>query len=124
MKNALSKIVLLVVGVLMVSTCFPVVGENVNNAANKAVVAESTDISVEMINTNEQNELDIPNVDLEKYTLNSSLETEQLKVATETVQRRVRVGAVCNDGWNSKATGRGACSHHGGVHHWVYKTVN
>jgi hypothetical protein len=31
-----------------------------------------------------------------------------------------RCGAVCNDGWRSNATGRGACSHHGGVHHWVY----
>ena len=27
----------------------------------------------------------------------------------------VRVGAICNDGWISRATGSGACSHHGGV---------
>ena len=32
----------------------------------------------------------------------------------------IRVGAVCNDGTRSDATGRGACSHHGGVAHWVY----
>lgn len=31
-----------------------------------------------------------------------------------------RIGAVCNDGTYSNATGRGACSHHGGVNHWVY----
>jgi hypothetical protein len=31
-----------------------------------------------------------------------------------------RCGAVCNDGWRSNATGRGACSHHGGVAYWVY----
>lgn len=31
-----------------------------------------------------------------------------------------RVGAVCRDGTRSNATGRGACSHHGGVDHWIY----
>ena len=30
----------------------------------------------------------------------------------------VRTGAVCNDGSHSTATGRGACSHHGGVAYW------
>lgn len=33
---------------------------------------------------------------------------------------RHRVGAVCNDGTISSATGRGACSHHGGVMCWKY----
>jgi len=33
---------------------------------------------------------------------------------------RYRVGAICNDGWQSSATGRGACSHHGGVNCWLY----
>jgi hypothetical protein len=31
-----------------------------------------------------------------------------------------RVGAICADGWRSSATGRGACSHHGGVSKWLY----
>lgn len=31
-----------------------------------------------------------------------------------------RTGAICKDGWKSTATGRGACSHHGGVDHWLY----
>ena len=31
-----------------------------------------------------------------------------------------RVGAICRDGWRSSATGRGACSHHGGVSTWLY----
>lgn len=31
-----------------------------------------------------------------------------------------RVGAVCRDGTRSSATGRGTCSHHGGVDHWLY----
>jgi hypothetical protein len=34
---------------------------------------------------------------------------------------RTRSGAICNDGSRSYATGSGACSHHGGVDHWVYK---
>ena len=32
----------------------------------------------------------------------------------------VRTGAVCEDGSRSSATGRGACSHHGGVAYWLY----
>ncbi|MDL5515052.1 hypothetical protein QSE00_24795 [Arenibacter sp. M-2] len=34
---------------------------------------------------------------------------------------KVRIGAVCNDGSISRATGRGACSHHGGVDYWLYE---
>jgi antitoxin component YwqK of YwqJK toxin-antitoxin module len=33
-----------------------------------------------------------------------------------------RVGAICNDGTRSSATGRGACSWHGGVDHWLVRT--
>ncbi len=33
----------------------------------------------------------------------------------------VRVGAVCRDGSRSSATGRGACSHHGGVDYWLLR---
>jgi hypothetical protein len=33
---------------------------------------------------------------------------------------RHRIGAICNDGWTSTATGSGACSHHGGVSCWRY----
>lgn len=35
--------------------------------------------------------------------------------------QHVRTGCVCNDGTRSTATGRGACSHHGGVKYWLYK---
>jgi len=34
--------------------------------------------------------------------------------------KKYRVGAECCDGWDSDATGRGACSHHGGVKYWIY----
>ena len=30
-----------------------------------------------------------------------------------------RVGAICNDGTRSDATGSGACSHHEGVDYWL-----
>jgi hypothetical protein len=33
---------------------------------------------------------------------------------------RHRIGATCKDGTSSKATGSGACSHHGGVSCWQY----
>jgi hypothetical protein len=31
-----------------------------------------------------------------------------------------RIGAICNDGTFTNATGRGAGSHHGGVGQWIY----
>jgi len=34
-----------------------------------------------------------------------------------------RTGAICNDGTTSGATGRGACSWHGGVREWTYGAV-
>jgi hypothetical protein len=36
------------------------------------------------------------------------------------IRSNVRTGAICEDGWHSSATGRGACSHHGGVAYWLY----
>jgi hypothetical protein len=33
-----------------------------------------------------------------------------------------RIGAYCNDGSKSFATGSGACSHHGGVEDWIEET--
>jgi hypothetical protein len=33
-----------------------------------------------------------------------------------------RLGAICSDGWHSRATGRGACSHNGGVREWLRVT--
>ena len=35
----------------------------------------------------------------------------------------VRIGAFCRDGWESFATGSGACSYHGGVAEWKTKKV-
>ena len=38
----------------------------------------------------------------------------------EITYSRFRIGAYCKDGTSSKATGRGACSRHGGVSQWKY----
>jgi hypothetical protein len=35
----------------------------------------------------------------------------------------VRIGALCKDGFNSNATGTGACSFHGGVKKWEYTKI-
>lgn len=40
---------------------------------------------------------------------------------TTTEPEGKRIGAVCNDGTTSTATGSGACSSHGGVDHWIYE---
>lgn len=37
-----------------------------------------------------------------------------------TLPDKYRTGAICWDGTVSSATGRGACSHHGGVKQWTY----
>ena len=34
-----------------------------------------------------------------------------------------RIGAICDDGWRSYSTGRGTCSHHGGVDRWLYPQI-
>jgi len=39
----------------------------------------------------------------------------------QTNKNHIRVGCICRDGSHSNATGRGACSHHGGVDHWLYE---
>ena len=40
---------------------------------------------------------------------------------TPTKKNGNRTGAICQDGWQSRATGRGACSHHRGVRYWLYE---
>ena len=42
---------------------------------------------------------------------------------TRTQNWHERVGAVCRDGWRSRATGSGACSHHGGVRTWRTREI-
>jgi hypothetical protein len=44
-----------------------------------------------------------------------------VKVTKSAATSGIRTGCICRDGTQSTATGRGACSHHGGVDHWLYK---
>ncbi|RTE53955.1 DUF3761 domain-containing protein [Arenibacter aquaticus] len=53
------------------------------------------------------------------YNYRPSISTSNNKIKTNSV--KTRIGAVCNDGTTSRATGRGACSHHGGVSYWLYE---
>jgi hypothetical protein len=46
--------------------------------------------------------------------------TEELYAEQKKLFVPGRIGAECFDGTFSKATGRGACSHHGGVREWIY----
>lgn len=40
-------------------------------------------------------------------------------ISTNPSEPCVRIGAICNDGTRSTATGSGACSSHGGVKQWI-----
>ena len=53
--------------------------------------------------------------DLNPTPIYNSFNTYQTAPASD----GVRTGAVCNDGTTSQATGRGACSRHGGVNYWL-----
>ncbi len=52
-----------------------------------------------------------------RRTTNSFSTTPRPRTQTKVYRRRV--GAICRDGTRSYATGRGACSHHGGVRNWL-----
>ena len=52
-------------------------------------------------------------------TLHWSYYTHTYTPTTNT-NRSYRTGAICMDGWRSYSTGRGTCSHHGGVDYWLY----
>ena len=55
--------------------------------------------------------------DLKGYVLTKDITSGEAVVTYS----NVRIGAVCKDGSSSRATGRGACSHHGGVRRWKYE---
>ena len=54
---------------------------------------------------------------IQGYVFSKYIKTGKAIVTTYSV----RTGAKCRDGSTSSATGRGACSHHGGVSYWVTK---
>lgn len=44
-----------------------------------------------------------------------------LLICSYTYTSRERIGATCEDGWQSYSIGSGTCSHHGGVETWEYR---
>jgi len=50
----------------------------------------------------------------------STSSTPSYKKTNQAESYKIRIGAICCDGSRSYATGRGACSHHGGVCKWLY----
>lgn len=53
------------------------------------------------------------------YNYTPSYYTPSYYTPSYTPSSNYRTGAICSDGWRSSATGRGACSHHGGVSYWL-----
>jgi len=47
---------------------------------------------------------------------------ESVFKVTEVV-KKICIGAYCNDGWFSESVGRGTCSWHNGIHHYVYRDI-
>ena len=53
-----------------------------------------------------------------KPVATSGIETLPRTKPTTAAEQLHRIGAICRDGTESGATGRGACSRHGGVRCW------
>ncbi len=53
--------------------------------------------------------------------LRGPVERQITETKTGETGRSYRVGAICRDGWQSSATGRGACSWHGSVDYWLVR---
>lgn len=60
-------------------------------------------------------------INISKYTKIIIALILLISISLQSCQSKKRVGAVCDDGWHSTATGSGACSHHGGVDYWLYE---
>jgi hypothetical protein len=61
----------------------------------------------------------VPQTTVPQTTVPSYTSYTPSTVAPYTYNTFVRTGAICSDGWRSKATGSGACSWHGGVSKWL-----
>ena len=55
------------------------------------------------------------------FRLSFILVVAALLVCAYTNMTAKKIGAKCEDGWDSYSTGSGTCSHHGGVETWRYK---
>lgn len=57
----------------------------------------------------------------ESISKSTGVAKKPVRKTTHYESSTIRVGALCCDGTRSYATGRGACSHHGGVCEWLYQ---
>lgn len=64
-------------------------------------------------------ELTVEQADDESAALKYPAKPKKAKLKTVPRLKEYRTGAECHDGSYSSATGRGACSHHGGVRTWL-----
>jgi hypothetical protein len=69
--------------------------------------------------TDISNELNYSDKASNNWNTNSS--NESAKSYNKTTTYTTRISAICSDGTRSYATGRGTCSHHGGVSEWLYE---
>ncbi len=92
---------------------------NYNNSSTynyESAKAKSEKFSSDNYSTNDEPINEYPDDYERVQDYKDPIKTEKVYYSTD-----VRVGAWCNDGTYSNATGSGACSHHGGVAEWVYE---
>lgn len=124
MNSKINKLLLSLFGILLISSGYASI-QTENEPLELATNVSNNEIIInDLVQNDNTTTVELKSDTQNNYTLSSVNEKEpiNLKYQTES-QRKVRVGAVCNDGTRSKATGRGACSHHGGVKYWLYKNV-
>ena len=113
-----NKISIALLFALLISGCSTTTSTKFDEYSNIPVESQ---VAVETANVpapkvqNEQKE----SVPEKPASVTKTQKTRKVSTAKEHVSR-YRVGAVCNDGTVSEATGRGACSWHGGVDYWLY----
>lgn len=120
MNSIFSKLLLSFFCVLLLSSSYAN-----NPTKNKAFeLVTNSEIINNIISINTPNAISLTNTEQSNYSLSSFNDKKFINSDfLQHTEHKIRIGAVCKDGTRSNATGRGACSHHGGVRYWLYKTV-
>ena len=95
----------------------------VKEQKKQSLAVTPADASTKYIDTDKpvDNESRLVNDDAVQSNWSDKKPTTTYKRPAQEKTYAVRTGAICRDGTRSSATGRGACSHHGGVREWVYE---
>ena len=92
------------------------------STSSKVILKLTNGQSVEILEQSENNWIKVKANNSTGYVYSKYLSNNyQETIKTSTYKPHVRVGAICKDGTKSYATGRGACSQHGGVSYWLYE---